>query len=57
MSLKLVQWSHFLHLFFFLQRRIEYDDRQEALLRALQQNVGQHVQMVGLAHWVELSAA
>ncbi|MCJ8735396.1 hypothetical protein PDJAM_G00246210 [Pangasius djambal] len=25
---------------------IEYDDRQEALLRALQQNVGQHVQMV-----------
>ncbi|KAF4072143.1 hypothetical protein AMELA_G00259730 [Ameiurus melas] len=25
---------------------IEYDDRQEALLRALQQNVGQQVQMV-----------
>ncbi|KAF4070237.1 hypothetical protein AMELA_G00291850 [Ameiurus melas] len=34
---------------------IEYDDRQEALLRALQQNVGQQVQMVGLTHWVESS--
>lgn len=27
--------------------RIEYDDRQEALLRALQQNVGRQVQIVG----------
>ncbi|XP_053475873.1 piwi-like protein 1 [Ictalurus furcatus] len=34
---------------------MEYDDRQEALLRALQQRVGQQVQMVGLTHWVESS--
>ncbi|XP_053492838.1 piwi-like protein 1 [Ictalurus furcatus] len=30
---------------------MEYDDRQEAL----QQRVGQQVQMVGLTHWVDSS--
>lgn len=49
LSMQLISQAQISHMKFSF-RRVEYDDRSESLLRALQQNVDQHVQMVGLSH-------